>query len=75
MLKYRQRGNKDDRAQYFQEEERQTLIVHTAGRRSLSLRWQIRAVFKHLGGNLYEAKANIRGFRKNEGSNTSITSN
>ncbi len=54
-----QRGNKDDRAQYFQEEERQNLDRSYRQRRSLSLRWQIRAVFQNFEKPL-RIKANIR---------------
>ncbi|EHC47611.1 hypothetical protein LTSEGIV_3424 [Salmonella enterica subsp. enterica serovar Give str. S5-487] len=55
-----QRGNKDDRAQYFQEEERQTLIVHTAEDEVCPFVGKSEQFFKHLGETFYEAKANIR---------------
>ncbi len=70
---YRQRGNKDDRAQYFQEEETPNLDRSYCQRRSLCTSLANRAVFPTSRRNL-QAKANIR-VQENRASNTSITSN
>ncbi|MNI60655.1 hypothetical protein D3C73_1158840 [compost metagenome] len=55
-----QGGNEDDWAQYFQEEECQTFIVHAAEDKVCPFISKTEQFFKHLGEAFHEAQPDIR---------------
>lgn len=55
-----QRGNEDDRAKHFQEEECGAFIVHAAEDKVCSFISESEKFLKHLGEASHEAQTNIR---------------
>ena len=55
-----QRGNEDDRAQNFQEEESQAFVVHVAEDKVCPFIGKAEEFFEHLGEALHKTQTNVR---------------